>query len=115
MNKYEYSLKNIRALLDFIINKLAVYYATIVRAAFIGYKEFLDLQKKNYITKEEFDNFFCGINTITSMQIVDANKLKKGEIKIKEFKAKGFEVVKVSDLIYKENYNINSNGTQIKQ
>ena len=88
LNKYEYSLKNIQALLDFIINKLAVYYATIVRAAFIGYKEFLDLQKKNYITKEEFDNFFCGINTITSMQIVDANKLKKGEIKIKEFKAK---------------------------
>ena len=34
---------------------------------------------------------------------------------IKNIKAKGFEVVKVSDLIYKENYNINSNGTQIKQ
>ena len=34
---------------------------------------------------------------------------------IKNIKAKGLEVVKVSDLIYKENYNINSNGTQIKQ
>ena len=34
---------------------------------------------------------------------------------IKNIEAKGLEVVKVSDLIYKENYNINSNGTQIKQ
>ena len=34
---------------------------------------------------------------------------------IKNIKAKGLELVKVSDLIYKENYNINSNGTQIKQ
>ena len=31
---------------------------------------------------------------------------------IKNIKEKGFEIVKVSDLIYKENYTINSNGTQ---
>ena len=31
-----------------------------------------------------------------------------------EIKKKGFEVVKVSDLIYKDNYTINDNGTQIK-
>ena len=33
---------------------------------------------------------------------------------IKNIKQKGFEVVRVSDLIYTENYTINSNGTQIK-
>lgn len=32
---------------------------------------------------------------------------------IKNIKEKGFEIVKVSDLIYKDNYSINSNGTQI--
>jgi len=34
---------------------------------------------------------------------------------IKNIKNKGFEIVKVSDLIYKENYLINSNGTQIQK
>lgn len=34
---------------------------------------------------------------------------------IKNIKEKGFEIVKVSDLIYKENYEINNNGTQIKK
>lgn len=34
---------------------------------------------------------------------------------IKNIKAKGLEVVKISDLIYQENYTINSNGTQIKK
>lgn len=33
---------------------------------------------------------------------------------IKNIKQKGLEIVKVSDLIYKENYEINLNGTQIK-
>lgn len=33
---------------------------------------------------------------------------------IKNIKEKGFEIVRVSDLIYKENYEININGTQIK-
>lgn len=33
---------------------------------------------------------------------------------IKNIKKKGFEVVRISDLIYTENYSINSNGTQIK-
>lgn len=33
---------------------------------------------------------------------------------IKNIKQKGFEVVKVSDLIYTQNYKINNNGTQIK-
>ena len=33
---------------------------------------------------------------------------------IKNIKEKGFEIVKVSDLIYKEDYEININGTQIK-
>lgn len=33
---------------------------------------------------------------------------------IKNIKAKGLEVVRVSDLIYQENYTINSNGTQTK-
>lgn len=33
---------------------------------------------------------------------------------LKNIKSKGFEVVKVSDLIYKENYKIDINGTQIK-
>ena len=32
---------------------------------------------------------------------------------IKNIKSEGYELVKVSDLIYKENYTINSNGTQI--
>ena len=59
------------------------------------------------------------------------NRIKKGDIilshngtkhtansldmLIKNIKAKGLEIVKVSDLIYKENYTINSNGTQVKQ
>jgi len=34
---------------------------------------------------------------------------------IKNIKEKGFEIVKVSDLIYKENYEINNNGTQINK
>jgi len=34
---------------------------------------------------------------------------------IKNIKNKGLEIVKVSDLIYKENYCINSNGTQIQK
>lgn len=33
---------------------------------------------------------------------------------IKNIKEKGLEVVRISDLIYKENYTINNNGTQIK-
>ena len=33
---------------------------------------------------------------------------------IKNIKQKGLEVVKISDLIYKDNYTINNNGTQIK-
>lgn len=33
---------------------------------------------------------------------------------IKNIKSKGLEIVKISDLIYKENYYINNNGTQIK-
>ena len=34
---------------------------------------------------------------------------------IKNIKYKGLEVVTISDLIYKDNYEINSNGTQIKK
>lgn len=34
---------------------------------------------------------------------------------IKNIKKQGYDFVKVSDLIYKENYIINSNGTQILQ
>ncbi len=33
---------------------------------------------------------------------------------IKNIKQKGLEIVPISELIYKENYKINSNGTQIK-
>lgn len=58
------------------------------------------------------------------------NKIKEGDIilshngtkhtaesldmLIKNIKAKGLEVVTISDLIYKENYTINANGTQIQ-
>ena len=34
---------------------------------------------------------------------------------LKNIKENGFDVVKVSELIHKENYEINSNGTQIKK
>ena len=34
---------------------------------------------------------------------------------LKNIKQKGLEVVTVSDLIYLENYTINSNGTQIQK
>ena len=34
---------------------------------------------------------------------------------IKNIKAKGLEIVRVSDLIYKDNYTINANGTQVKK
>lgn len=34
---------------------------------------------------------------------------------LKNIKQKGLEVVTVSDLIYLENYTINSNGTQVKK
>ena len=37
------------------------------------------------------------------------------DMKIKNIKAKGYGIVKVSDLIYKQNYEINNNGTQIKK
>lgn len=58
------------------------------------------------------------------------NKLEKGSIILshngtkhtadsldmilKRIKEKGFKVTTVSDLIYKDNYSINANGTQIK-
>jgi len=34
---------------------------------------------------------------------------------IKNIKNKGLEIVKISDLIFKDNYIINSNGTQIQK
>lgn len=34
---------------------------------------------------------------------------------IKNIKEKGLEIVPVSELIYKDNYSINSNGTQISE
>ena len=34
---------------------------------------------------------------------------------IKNIKQKDLEIVRISDLIYKDSYNINSNGTQVKQ
>ena len=34
---------------------------------------------------------------------------------IKNIKQQGYEFVKVSDLIYKDNYIINNNGTQVQQ
>ena len=34
---------------------------------------------------------------------------------IKNIKSKNLDIVKVSDIIYKENYKINENGTQIKK
>ena len=34
---------------------------------------------------------------------------------IKNVKQQGYEFVKVSDLIYKDNYIINNNGTQVQQ
>lgn len=37
------------------------------------------------------------------------------EMLITNIKNKGFEIVKVSDLIYKNNYTINSNGTQVSK
>ena len=36
------------------------------------------------------------------------------EMLIKKIKSKGLEIVPISELIYKENYKINNNGTQIK-
>ena len=36
------------------------------------------------------------------------------DLLIKNIKNKGLEIVKISDLIYKDNYTINNNGTQIK-
>ena len=41
------------------------------------------------------------------------NTAQSLDMLIKNIKAKGLQVVTVSDLIYKENYTINSNGTQI--
>ena len=37
------------------------------------------------------------------------------EMIIKNIKNKGLEIVKISDLIYKDNFEINSNGTQIQK
>lgn len=37
------------------------------------------------------------------------------EMLLKNIKEKGLEVVKISDLIYQENYSINNNGTQVKK
>lgn len=34
---------------------------------------------------------------------------------IKNIKSKGLEIVTISDLIYKDNYEIDNNGTQIKK
>ena len=50
--------------------------------------------------------------------ILSHNGTKKTEnaldMLIKNIKQKGFEVVRVGDLIYKDNYKINVNGTQTK-
>lgn len=42
------------------------------------------------------------------------NTAKSLDMLIKNIKAKDLEVVRVSDLVYKDNYTINSNGTQVK-
>ena len=44
-----------------------------------------------------------------------AHTLDSLDMIIKNIKEKGFEIVKVSDLIYKQDYEINNNGTQIKK
>ncbi len=43
------------------------------------------------------------------------NTAKSLDMIIKNIKQKNLNIVKVSDLIYKDNYNINANGTQIKE
>lgn len=42
------------------------------------------------------------------------NTAKSLDMLIKNIKSQGFEVTTISDLIYKENYSIDNNGTQIK-
>lgn len=36
------------------------------------------------------------------------------DLLLQNIKKSGYEIVPVSEIIYKENYNINSNGTQVK-
>lgn len=43
------------------------------------------------------------------------NTAKSLDMLINNIKQKGLEIVKISDLIYLENYSINSNGTQMKK
>lgn len=43
------------------------------------------------------------------------NTAKSLDMLIKNIKQRGLEVVRISDLIYKDNYFINTNGTQIKE
>lgn len=86
--------------------------------------------EKNYCIQWNLDTLdYTGL---TGDQMWDRlkNKIKEGDIilshngtkhtaesldmLIKNIKAKGLEVVTISDLIYKENYTINANGTQIQ-
>ena len=98
------------------------YNNTVIKAAkdngFITIQWSLDTLDYTGITGEEMWNRISG-------------KLKAGDIilshngtehtaealdmLIKNIKGKGFEIVKVSDLIYHENYKIDINGTQIKE
>ena len=43
------------------------------------------------------------------------NRANSLDMLIKNIKSKGLEIVTISDLIYKDNYEIDNNGTQIKK
>lgn len=77
----------------------------------------LDTLDYTGITGEEMWNRIK--DKITSGDIIlshngTKNTAKSLDMLIKNIKQKGLEIVKISDLIYLENYSINANGTQIK-
>lgn len=82
---HDYDKNDINSIIAILRKKLSLWYTTIVRCAFIGYKQFIDLVELNLITKSEFNKLFNSLSTIVSKQKKDILKMKKGELKIEEF------------------------------
>lgn len=71
-------MSDVAFLLQRVEKRYSVFYAAIVRAAFIGRKILYDLKKVGHISKEEYNSFWRGIKTITSDQKEDLYSVKMG-------------------------------------
>ena len=94
-----------------IFSKTTTYPVTVMANSncIVGYLNKEDIIKLFSLNDIILENFLM---LLSDKVIVLNNKIKS--ISLKNIKQKGYDVVRISDLIYKENYKININGTQVK-